>query len=355
MSAETSASPYGEEPGGAKDFSPGNKKQNAPNGFLAWWYHLAAPSEPRQATASDRERVRAGQLSSIILLLMFCFGISQLPNALVSPNHVFLAVLLISMAINLAVFVLNRRGMVFVSGIIMVVVVEVAFILVVLSAGRVALRSLPTFHLLVLTELMAVSLLPPRSVFLVMFCNMVFTWAAITFMPHAPDLQLTTPAIYYATLANPLVLHGMVALVTYLWVQGARQAIVRAEQTAVLERVLAERDRTALEQKRQLEEGIQQILQTHIQAANGNFEVRAPLSRDNVLWQVASALNTLLARLQRAGQSEQELQRTKTAAFQLTEVIHMAKRRQQPVRTSKSGTILDPIAQELNDTSIVPK
>lgn len=357
MSVETSTSPYGEEPGGIGKFALSEKQStSSQNALLAWWYRLAAPTEPEQATSQDRERVRAGQLSSIILLLIFSFGISQVPNALVSMNHFFLAILLVSMAINLGVFVLNRQGRVLVAGTIMVIVVELAFMLVVLTSPMgLTSRSLTIFHLIVLTELMAVSLLPPKSVFLALLCNAVFTWAAITFMHHAADFVMATPSSYYATLASPLVLQGIVALVTYLWVQGARQAIVKAEQTAMLERALAERDRAAVEQKRQLEEGIQHILQTHIQVANGNFEARAPLSKDNVLWQVASALNTLLARLQRNSQAEQELLRTQTAVFQLTEVVHQAKRRNQVVRVAKSGTMIDPLAQELSETSIHPR
>src|SRR5215471_19143448 len=72
-------------------------------GWIEWWYRLAAPLEPLHATAQDRERVRAGRLSSIILLIMFCFGLTQVPNALVSVNHFFLVILLTAMAINVGV------------------------------------------------------------------------------------------------------------------------------------------------------------------------------------------------------------------------------------------------------------
>jgi len=358
MSVETSNSPSWKKPENVDDLSSeGGQGTRSPRGFMTWWYQLAAPAEPEHATAEDRERVRAGRLSSIILLMSFVFGLSQLPNALVSPNPYFLIVLLISMAINIGAFVVNRQGKVLAAGIIQVIVVELAFILIVASSTRgISSRTLTVFHLMVLTELLAVSLLPPKSVFLAFLANALFTWAAITFLPRTVDLVLTTSSAYYSALASPLALQGTVALVTYLWVQGARQAIARAERTALLEHALAERDRLAAEQKQQLEEGIQQILQTHIQAANGNFEARAPLAKENILWQVASALNTLIARLQRTIHAEQELQRTKTAALQLTEVIHQAKRRQQPVvRLQKSGTILDSLAQELTETSIHPR
>lgn len=322
-------------------------RSDPPGTLLDWWYRLAAPKEPDNSTPQDRERIRAGRLSSIILLIMLGFGLSQLPNALVSKNHAFLLTLLTAMAINVVAFTLNRRGKVMAVGIMMVTVVEVAFIIIELTSTNLTSGSLMIFYLMVVTELMAVSLLPPKSVFLVTLCNGIFTWAIISFFPRAASFTLPTPASYYNALVSPLVLQIIVATITYLWVQGARQAIARAEQVAQLERELAERDRAALEQKYQLEQGIQQILQTHVQAANGNFDARAPLAKENVLWQVASGLNHLLARLQRASQSENELQRTGAEVSKLVEAVRYAKARQRPVQSSKSGTILDPLAQEL--------
>lgn len=317
-------------------------------GPLAWWYSVAAPDEPEKSTPRDRELVRAGRLSSIILLITFCFGLAQLPNALSSLNHLFLIILLIAMAINIGAIIFNRQGRVRAVGAVMVVVVEAAFILIVsTSPTGLSARSLTTFYSLVLTELIAVSLLPPRSVFLMALCNGTFTWLAISFLPHTSDLKIATPSSYYSALAGPIVIQLIVALITYLWVEGAREAINRAEQVAALERALAERDRAEAEQKQQLEQGIQQILQTHIQVANGNFEARAPLARENILWQVAYGLNNLLARLQRTTQSEHELQRTGVEAARLTEAVRNAKVKRSPVQAHKSGTLLDPLAQEL--------
>src|SRR5258708_19848012 len=73
-------------------------------------------------------------------------------------------------------------------------------------------------------------------------------------------------------------------------------------------------ERANAEQKNQLEAGIQLILQTHVQTANGNFNARAPLTKDHVLWQIAYSLNNLLARLQRLSQADMELRQTKLNA-----------------------------------------
>ncbi|GAC1360375.1 MAG: hypothetical protein NVS2B12_09140 [Ktedonobacteraceae bacterium] len=42
----------------------------------------------------------------------------------------------------------------------------------------------------------------------------------------------------------------------------------------------------------QLDASIQQIVQTYMRIANGDFDARVPLNQDNVLWQVAGSLNT---------------------------------------------------------------
>lgn len=333
--------------------TPSVSRAGGQNNLLEWWYHLAAPQESTSSTSREREMVRAGRLSSIILLIMFCFGLSLLPTALSSTNHLFLFIVLFAMLVNVGAFVFNRQGRVLLVGIVMVIVVEAAFITVVLtSPSGISTRSLTTFELIVLTELMAVSLLPPKSVFLVMLCNNIFTWTAITFLPHTSDLVLSPLSAYYGALVTPLVLQIIVAIVTYLWVQGASQAIERAEHVAELERAIAERDREVAEQKVQLEKGIQQILQTQIQAANGNFEVRAPLSRENVLWQVAHSLNTLLSRLQRASQAESELQRVGLEVARLSEAVRMARVSRRPIQAARNSTALDPLIQELNGSSL---
>jgi len=322
-------------------------------GILGWWYRLTVPVEPQNATPHDRETARVGQLSSMILLITLCFGLVLLPDALLSINPLFLPIVLVGLVINASALVLNRQGKVILVGIIMVVMIEMAFMAVVLSTpGGLSVRGLPTFDLMALTELVAVSLLPPKSVFPVALCNCLFTWAAITFQPRSADLALIIPRFYYNTLIQPMALQIVVALVTYLWVQGAVRAIARAERVAALEHAMAEQDRTIAEQKQQLDQGIQQILQTHIQVANGDFSVRAPLARENVLWQVAYNLNNLLARLQRATQSEHDLQRTKMEVAHLLEAIRHAKVQRRPIQATRSGTCLDPLAQELTGKHI---
>jgi hypothetical protein len=111
-----------------------------------------------------------------------------------------------------------------------------------------------------------------------------------------------------------------------------------------------------------------------VQVANGNFTARAPLGRENVLWQIAYSLNNLLARLQsytqiRAqyerlqeenfqlrnamqsnGTTQQELQRTKEAASQLVQMMKRSKDGSLPIASWHSGTVIDTVAAEVAST-----
>jgi len=147
----------------------------------------------------------------------------------------------------------------------------------------------------------------------------------------------------------------IVAFVTYLWVTGAQQAIQRAdraEEIAALEQREIERQQHEIEQKQQLDIGIQQILQTHVQVANGNFSARAPLGRENVLWQIAYSLNNLLARLQGYHQMQEQVQRNRAAITYLVQAIQQAKRKGIPLQVERTGTPVDALILELSTRSI---
>jgi hypothetical protein len=132
--------------------------------------------------------------------------------------------------------------------------------------------------------------------------------------------------------------------VTYLWVRSTEQAIVRADQA----QVLAALQQREAERKRELEEGLRELLQTFTLAANGNLTARAALSQQHVLWQVGAMLNSLLGRLQRAEQLETMVQRTTVEVGQLVEAIQAARAGRPPLWPRPSGTLVDPVIQAIS-------
>ncbi len=165
-----------------------------------------------------------------------------------------------------------------------------AFFLSLLNApGGFGVYNLPVLDLLVIPKLLAVSLLPKESVFPVAIINSLYIWGSIMLQHHATDLtDLIGRVGYYGLITRPVILQVAVAIVTYLWVRSASQAIERADRAeaiAELEHAMAEQEHAIAEQKRWLDLSIQQIVETHARVANGGFNVRVPPTQNNVLWQ----------------------------------------------------------------------
>jgi len=275
---------------------------------LNWWYRLTAPPEVAQdASLAERERVRRGRLSSTILLVMLLFTLSSLVAALLEGNRSLLFILLPSLTVSIIVLILNRLGKGMTAGILLVAGFEFGYIFSLLkTSGGLAVSDLPRFDLLVEAVLLAVSFLPARIIPWIAVGNCLFIWATLTFMPHTPELGNLLHTSSFTVIEDPVALQIIVASVTYLWVRSTNKAIDRADRAELV----ATLQQTLADQKKQLESGIQQILHTHVQIANGNLRARAPLAQDNALWQIAVSLNNLLSRFQHFSETEQALRQT---------------------------------------------
>ncbi len=125
------------------------------------------------------------------------------------------------------------------------------------------------------------------------------------------------------------------------------QAIARADRA---EELGALREQVAKE-KRALEVGIQEIVKTLTNAANGHYTTNAILSQDNILWRISSTLNTLFHRLQSARKQEITVHQAEQDTGRLIEAIRAAKKGQYPGWPHPSGGILDPLIRELRETT----
>ena len=337
---------------------PASKKEQVfqeKAGPFEWWYRWTAPAiPPVSASLAMREEARRGRLASIVLLFVIALGVLAAPSIIIVGNPVAITSHFASIGLNLFALFFNKRGKVTAAGVLVVLSISLAFALSLITPIGVA--SLPLFELLVLPELVAVSLLPPGWVFVFAIIYSLFAWFDLTFLPHAPDLTALLKQFGYGLILEPVLVYLLVAVVTFLWVRSASQAIARAdraEEIVALEQREIERQQEELEQKQQLDLGIKQLLQTHVQVANGNFTARVPLTRENVLWQVAYSLNNLIARIQGYTQNVSEFQRAREHANQVAVTIHNAKHMHSPVQIERRGTFLDPIIIELNGTQVV--
>lgn len=337
----------------AADFSRAEASERDTS-VLRWWYRLTAPKLVTTDTnLQARELSRLGRLTSATLLIVILLVLAAEPVAIFGPDKSLIFILLIPVAIDIIALIFNRLGKITTAGVLVIIGIEVGLVLSILgpALGRGGLTTylLPQFDLMVQAEFVAITLLRPKSVFLMAFLHCAFIVGGVLFLPHSAEFIPILAGNEYEIFLRPITLQIIVAFVTYLWVTSAQQAVKRADRAeviAALERREVERQQEELALKQQLEEGIQQILQTHVQVSNGNFSARVPLNQANILWRISYSLNNVLSRLQSLNHAEQELQRAKAETARLTEAIHQA-RLGHPFRLERTGTHLDPLILEL--------
>ena len=193
---------------------------------------------------------------------------------------------------------LNRAGRPTVAGLLLVALADLPLAAVPATAldGRLDVLTLESFYLLAGAILVAASLLAPWSAFVVAVVNSMLVLATIALMPRTPALAaLLASNNAQQALIGPILMQAIVAIVAFLWARSTLSAIRRADDA---ERI-AELERRELERTHELAEGVQQLLAAHVQLANGNFTIRVPAMRNQMLWQIGNSLNNLIGRLAR--------------------------------------------------------
>jgi len=315
-------------------------------GLLAPWYRLSAPPEPPDsARFGVRDRQRRARLASALMLGFTLVGVAQLPFELRSASSVVItAVALLALG---GLIWLNRIGQVNVVGALMLLVSYGVVAFAAAPGGRLTAGSPLTLDLLVVTELIAVTILPPMSVLLVAAVNCLAILVGIALLPHDPSFAALVAGAAGGTLvARELALQVLVAVVAYLWARSALRALRRAdraEEIAILER-------REVERTRELEEGVRQLQATLVQLANGDFSARVPPVRNALLWQVGVSVNNLIGRLGRLAQGANDAPRLREEARQLADTIFAWSRGAQPIWPAPSGSPLDEVTVTLRRT-----
>jgi hypothetical protein len=314
-------------------------------GPLAWWLRLTAPTDVRgDASFFERERVRRGHLVGVLLLALLLIEAGAFYQYLiVDDDHPWMVRVLVgALLLTVVAAVLNRRGAVTAAGLMLVVVADLPLAGVPATAigGRLDILHLGALYLLVGSTLIAASVLAPVSVFVVAAVNSALVLATVRLMPHTVALdQLIASNNAQQAFLGPIIMQVIVALVAYLWAQSVQRALRRADRAELI----AELERREVERTYEMEEGVRQLLAVHVQLANGNFQARVPMIRDQLLWQIGSSLNNLIGRLARLAQADYTLHRTQEEARRMAEAIRVAQMGRQPVWPAASGTPLDDV------------
>jgi signal transduction histidine kinase len=319
-------------------------------GVLARWYQLTTPQASEEPlTWVAREKGRRSRLASTLLLIITIIWLVAIPVFFItlSSDPATLPITVVGLlAIGLLLF-LNRKGQVAVVAWILIALMYLSVFLILHKQGSLDSTNVAVFDLLIYGELLAVSLLPALTVFPVALSNGAFILVAIFSLQPAAN-AFSQPAFVTNVVVEPLTLQLFVAVVTYLWVASTEREMARADQAELL----AALERREAEARRQLAADSQHLLETLTAAARGDMMARARLSQDHTLWQVGMALNTLLARLQRAQQAESLAQQLSDEVAQAANAVHQAKMSAAPRWPTPTGGLLDPLLKELADLNL---
>lgn len=302
----------------------GNPEQR--RGLWGVWLRLVMPPTPRDAwrEPSARERLRRARLLSVFLFCGFIITFVLVPQVLFPVfQPTFLGIIAGAFALLIISVWLNRGGHVAVAASLLIAGVALAVAFNQFSyPGGLPLSGRTAFDLFVIPILLAGVLLPRRVSFACWGACSAFIVLDLQFGPKAPDLvQFLAQEGIYTAAGTPIALLLAVAAVAWVASGSVRQAIVEADRSRELEQAY----QFIAAQKRQLEEAVAILQQAHAQAANGDLNVRAPIT-DHALVPLAMSLNLMLGRLSEAretelamGGLEHRLQRLEQAAALLAQ------------------------------------
>lgn len=321
--------------------------------ILQWWYWLSSPPQPSPSAPFDeREKFRRGRTGSQTSIFLFILLFISYPAAFAGSNSFLTIILTIDLLIMALAMALNRLGRVNIAGILVVLCfIASPTVNILTTPGGVNTSSLAVFSLLVLPLMCAISFLPAWWVFVVAAGNSLFALYALRFVPSSGELHDVLNVAFPGIFTPILLSQWIVSIVGFLWVRGATLAILRAdhaEELAKLERREMERQQQEIEQKKQLDYGIEQILRSLNKVANGEMNVKVPLEQNNILWQVGYSINNLLARIQAFKEERFELARTKQVADAFTQALKLG---QLPNFNGWTHTCLDELLVELRKIS----
>lgn len=280
-----------------------------------------------------REEKQRKQVVGIILLVIALLQLIDLPGAIMTHSVIAIGSVVLGLMLCGIAMIFQRLGKPMIVGMLLILAIDLGCGLTLLmSSTGLDISDLPVFDVLIVSELIAVCLLPAVSVFPVALTNIVFTLADLAFQPCTPSMRMLLGSeMGYSAIVLPISLQIIVAVVSYVWVRTALTAIARADRA---EEIVEMRKREA-RQRRQLDLGIEHLLQVLVRAAHGERNVHISLNQDNILWRVGNALNPLLTRLRRYGQAEMENRYLREEIARMAEALHEAKvAAQQVVRTT---------------------
>jgi hypothetical protein len=317
----------------------------------SWWLRLASSSPYRpQYTLADREDARRSDLIAWLALGMFGVVVIVSPIAIddVQALIVYLGFVL-ALILSIA---LNRAGPIAPAGGLLVSCVTGAVFAYMLSSPLgLTMGQLPNYDALAVGVVVAASVLPRASGFVVAAINSVLIVADYLLRPHNANV-IADAALYSSVmqqtislLVRPIALQFIFAVVAYLWVRGTDRAIARADRAEEI----AALEARELERTRILEEGVGYVRQTIAQWVRGDLKARVPIMPVPALRDMSDDLNGFIIAFSYLSNADYHLRRLQGEVSHLTVALRQWVAGGMPQWPIPKGTALDGVLGILAD------
>jgi hypothetical protein len=317
----------------------------------SWWLRLASSSPYRpQYTLADREDARRSDLIAWLALGMF--GVVVIVSPIAIDDVQALIVYLGFVLALILIIALNRAGQIVLAGGLLVSCVAGAVFAYMLSSPLgLTMGQLPNYDALAVGVVVAASVLPRASGFVVAAINSVLIVADYLLRPHNANV-IADAALYSSVtqqtislLVRPIALQFIFAVIAYLWVRGTDRAIARADRAEEI----AALEARELERTRILEEGVGYVRQTIAQWVHGDLRARVPVMPVPALRDMSDDLNGFIIAFSYLSNADYHLRRLQGEVSHLTVALRQWVAGAMPQWPTPSGTALDGVLQILAD------
>jgi hypothetical protein len=315
----------------------------------AWWLRLASSSPYRpHYTIADRERARRSDLIAWLALGMF--GVVLIVSPIAIDDTQALLVYLGFVLALIVIIALNRMGQITLAGGLLVSCVTGAVFAYMLSSPLgLTMGQLPNYDALAVGVVVAASVLPRASGFVVAAINSGLIVADYLLRPH--NANIAADAALYSSvtqqtislLVRPIALQFIFAVIAYLWVRGTDRAIRRADRAEEI----AALEARELERTRILEEGIGYVRQTIARWAHGDLKARVPIMPVPALTNMCEDLNGFIIAFSYLSNADYHLRRLQGGVSALTVALRQWMAGGAPQWPPPSGTALDDVLELL--------
>ncbi|HZU02573.1 MAG TPA: hypothetical protein VFA10_23090 [Ktedonobacteraceae bacterium] len=321
-----------------------------------WSRWTTPPDPPVGATFAQRDTARRALITSAEAFFLLCtVALVGLIGAF-GPNKQILNIVIPVVIATIIAVICNRFGLVSLAGLWISGGLMGSMTYSMLTApGGLSILDTQILFLIAFADLFFVAIMPLKFFWVPGLLNLGISLFVLSSARHSPPLQMMLTYAYFPTFARLLQMHLVCTGVPVILVLIMRRLIKRAnnaEAIATLQHELQQRANEQIEQKRELEMDVQQIVTVLTEFSNKNFLARVSLPRIHHLKIIANSLNNLLGRYERLRQEAQELERMREQTPLVMQAIEAAARDHAVFQFKETGTPLDPLLLQLNGKAL---